>query len=384
MKRCTRLGMSWLLGSVTGAIGVPIVTASEEAHPPPATPVPADRNRDGQHDFDFELGTWEIHLQRRVHQLAGSNEWIRFDGTSVTKQVWNGRAQIEQFETDGAGGRIEGLTLRTYNPQAHQWNLYWANSKDGLVVPVQVGQFRNGRGEFYGYDTLNGRPILIRFLWSKTQTDTPHFEQSFSEDGGQSWEVNWITDQRRVNATAINPHPPAPALTASAGDQAAGTAAVRDGQHDFDPLIGRWTFRLKRRLRPLTGSNTWVDLQGSGTCARLWDGRANLDEVDLDGPSGHIQGLTLRLYDPRARQWRLYWANSKDGNLVAPQVGEFHDGRGDFYAPDTLNGRTILVRYEWSRLATPAPHFEQAFSNDGGQSWEVNWITDQTRMPGAD
>ncbi|HET9390776.1 MAG TPA: hypothetical protein VFO44_14100 [Steroidobacteraceae bacterium] len=384
MTRKPTAGMYLLLGSMTLAVHAPRSLAGGDAHTAPAVPIPADRNRDGQHDFDFELGTWEIHLQRRAQQLAGSNQWVRFDGTSVTQKVWNGRSQIEQFETDGAGGRIEGLTLRTYNPQTHQWNLYWANSKDGLVVPVQVGQFRNGRGEFYGYDTLNGRPILIRFLWTHTQTDTPHFEQSFSEDGGQTWEVNWITDQHRVSAAAINPHPAPPALAVDAGNKAAGAATARDGQHDFDPLIGHWTYHLKRRLHPLTGSSSWVDLKGTGECIRLWDGRADLDEVDLDGPSGRIEGLTLRLYDPQARQWRLYWANSKDGNLVAPQVGGFRDGRGEFYAPDTLDGRTILVRFGWSNMTTPTPHFEQAFSSDGGKSWEVNWITDQTRLPGAE
>jgi hypothetical protein len=154
--------------------------------------------RDGQHDFDFELGSWEIHLKKRLHPLTGSNEWVRFDGTSVTRKVWDGRAQIEEFETNGAAGHIEGLTLRLYNPQAHQWSLYWANSKDGVLVPPQIGEFRNGQGEFYAPDTLNGRTILVRFVWSKTSSSAPHFEQAFSDDGGKTWEVNWITDQTRL------------------------------------------------------------------------------------------------------------------------------------------------------------------------------------------
>ena len=155
--------------------------------------------RDGQHDFDFELGSWKIHLKRRLHPLTGSNTWIDFDGTSVTRKVWEGRSQIEEFETDGAGGHIEGLTLRLYNPQTHQWSLNWANAKDGTLVAPQVGQFKDGRGEFYGQDTLNGKLIYIRFIWSNTDSNTPHFEQSFSDDGGKTWEVNWITDQTRVN-----------------------------------------------------------------------------------------------------------------------------------------------------------------------------------------
>jgi hypothetical protein len=165
----------------------------------------ASAERDGQHDFDFELGTWKIHLKRRLNPLTGSNIWVEFDGTSVTRKLWDGRAQIEEFETDGAGGHIEGLTLRTYNPQTHQWSLCWANSKDGILVPPQIGQFKDGRGEFYAQDMLNGKPIFIRFIWSKTDTDVPHFEQSFSDDGGKTWEVNWITDQTRTTDTA-KPH----------------------------------------------------------------------------------------------------------------------------------------------------------------------------------
>jgi hypothetical protein len=159
----------------------------------------ASQEHDGQHDFDFELGHWKIHLKRRLHPLTGSNTWVDFDGTSATRKVWDGRAQIEEFETDGAGGHIEGLTLRTYNPQTHQWSLYWANSKDGVIVPPQIGQFKDGHGEFYGQDTLNGRLIYVRFIWSKTDSNMPHFEQSFSDDGGKSWEVNWITDQTRTS-----------------------------------------------------------------------------------------------------------------------------------------------------------------------------------------
>jgi hypothetical protein len=166
--------------------------------------------------------------------------------------------------------------------------------------------------------------------------------------------------------------------TARAGQQTAG--AERDGQHDFDHLIGKWKYHLKRRMNPLTGSNSWVDYEGSGECYKIWDGRANLDTIEVDGPTGHIEGLTLRLYNPKSRQWSLYWANSKDGTMGGPpQIGEFKDGRGEFYAQDTFNGRAIFIRYVWTNLTTDTPHFEQSFSADGGRTWEVNWITDQTR-----
>ncbi|HXN72367.1 MAG TPA: hypothetical protein VN861_07410 [Candidatus Acidoferrales bacterium] len=157
------------------------------------------------------------------------------------------------------------------------------------------------------------------------------------------------------------------------------TPVLRDGQHDFDPLIGAWKYHLKRRLNPLTGSDTWVEFEGTGICRKVWDG-ASLDQVELDGPNGHIEGLTLRVYNPQSHQWRLYWANKKVGISDPPQVGEFRNGRGEFFAQDTINGKTILIRFAWTNTTTDTPHFEQSFSDDGGKTWEVNWITDQTRV----
>jgi hypothetical protein len=154
----------------------------------------------------------------------------------------------------------------------------------------------------------------------------------------------------------------------------------RDGQRDFDPLIGAWKYHLKRRVHPLTGSDTWVEFGGKGVCTKVWDGRADMDTLVVDGPTGHIEGLTLRTYNPQSHQWSLYWANSKDGTVLPPQIGQFKDGRGEFYAQDTLNGKSILVRFVWTAMNTNSPHFEQSFSNDGGKTWEVNWITDQTRV----
>jgi hypothetical protein len=157
--------------------------------------------RDGQHDFDFELGHWKIHLKKLVHPLTGSTTWVEFDGTSVTRKVWNGRSQLEEFETDSPdGSHIEGMTLRLYDPQTHQWSLYWATSKSAAMGVPTIGKFKNGQGEFFDTEPAgpNGRTVLVRFIWSNTTTNMPHFEQSFSEDGGKTWEVNWITDQTRV------------------------------------------------------------------------------------------------------------------------------------------------------------------------------------------
>jgi hypothetical protein len=171
-----------------------------------------------------------------------------------------------------------------------------------------------------------------------------------------------------------------PSAKTAASETAAQQATPRDGQHDFDPLIGSWKYHLKRRLHPLTGSDSWVEYEGTGVCYKVWDGRAELDTVELDGPTGRIEGLTLRTYNPQSHQWSLYWANSKDGTVVPPQIGQFKDGRGEFYAQDTFNGKSIFVRFVWTGMTTSSPHFEQSFSDDGGKTWEANWITDQTRV----
>jgi len=169
--------------------------AAKKQLPAAKAPPPA---RDGQHDFDFEAGTWKIHLKQLQHPLTGSTSWIEFDGTSVTRHLWNGRAEIEEFETDGAAGHIEGMTLRLYSQEAHQWSLFWANSKDGKLDQPMVGEFNNkGIGEFYQQDAINGRTVLVRFIWSGITANTAHFEQAFSADGGKTWEVNWICELSR-------------------------------------------------------------------------------------------------------------------------------------------------------------------------------------------
>ena len=159
---------------------------------------PAARH-DGSHDFDFELGYWHIHLKKLLHPLSGSHDWVEYDGTTRTRSLWGRGADIEEFNVKGANGVIQGLTLRTYNPQSGQWSLYWSTPKLGQIGgPPNVGEFKDGVGYFYCWDTYNGRYVLQRFEWSRMTANSAHFEQSFSDDGGKTWEVNWITDQTRI------------------------------------------------------------------------------------------------------------------------------------------------------------------------------------------
>lgn len=154
--------------------------------------------RDGQRDFDFEIGTWKTSLKRRLRPLTGSTTWVEYEGTTVVRKVWNGRANLVELDVTGPAGRIEGLSLRLYNPESRQWSLNFSNSAGGTLSPPTIGEFKNGRGEFFNQETLNGRAIFVRFIISCSNLNTCHFEQVFSDDGGKTWEVNWIATDTRV------------------------------------------------------------------------------------------------------------------------------------------------------------------------------------------
>ena len=159
---------------------------------------PAFAQRDGQHDFDFEIGTWKTHLRRLQRPLSGSTTWVEYEGTSVVTKVLDGRANLVELKVDGPAGRIEGLSLRLYNPQSRQWSLNFANINSGTLTPPTVGEFKDGRGEFYNQDTYNNRAILVRFVIIKITPDQYRFEQSFSDDFGKTWELNWIATDTRL------------------------------------------------------------------------------------------------------------------------------------------------------------------------------------------
>lgn len=148
--------------------------------------------RDGQNDFDFSIGTWKTELSRLVNPLTGSSEWVEYEGTSVVREIWNGRANLVELDVDGPAGRIEGLSLRLYNPQSRQWSLNYSNVNGGTMSPPVIGEFKNGRGEFFGQETFNGRAIFVKFVITNITTDSWRFEQFFSDDGGKTWEANWI------------------------------------------------------------------------------------------------------------------------------------------------------------------------------------------------
>lgn len=157
--------------------------------------------RDGRHDFDFELGTWRTRLRRLEHPLSGSTRWLEYEGTSVVRAIWGGKANLVELVADGPAGRIEALSLRLYDPASRQWSLNFASPASGTLGPPSIGEFRDGRGEFHSQETFDGRSILVRFLVTDVTPDSCRFEQSFSDDGGRTWELNWVAVDTRIGAS---------------------------------------------------------------------------------------------------------------------------------------------------------------------------------------
>ncbi|QWF77581.1 hypothetical protein [Amycolatopsis sp. CA-230715] len=147
--------------------------------------------------------------------------------------------------------------------------------------------------------------------------------------------------------------------------------------HDFDFLHGRWAVANRKLSKPLTGSDDWEEFDGVAECRPHFGGAANIDEISFPGKG--FSGLTLRLFAPETGQWSLYWANSRDGALLPPVTGDFADGEGWFYGDDEHEGTPVRVSFRWSDITGTTARWEQAFSIDGGTTWEPNWVMELTR-----
>ncbi|HEX4160232.1 MAG TPA: hypothetical protein VHY79_17335 [Rhizomicrobium sp.] len=192
--------------SKTHLIAAGLVTSLAATAPAAAAPFAGDvaatidPTHDGAHDFDFLIGDWKAHLRRLPDRLVGSNKWIEYDGISNHHKLLDSNANFEQFEVWSADRtqHIKAQTLRLYNPVSHQWSIYLVHLDDGVLdIPPVTGQFTGRRGEFYDQEVWKGRAILVRYVWLDLSPHAARMEQSFSPDGGKSWEVNWICELSR-------------------------------------------------------------------------------------------------------------------------------------------------------------------------------------------
>jgi hypothetical protein len=162
-----------------------------------ATPLAA-QPRDGGHDFDPEFGNWTLHIKRLMHPLAHASDWVTYDGTKIVTPIWGGKADIAEVKADGQAGHLHFIALRLYDPASHQWNLNFASAGAGVFGTPLYGEKRGGGIEFIGPDTFHGRSILVRFVSHEEDHDHASSEQYFSDDGGHTWELNWINAYTRV------------------------------------------------------------------------------------------------------------------------------------------------------------------------------------------
>jgi hypothetical protein len=373
MSSIWRIAILCVVLCLTGR--APDARAAEPTHPtavvPPPTPL-----RDGLHDMDFAVGAWKEHTYRLKNPLTGSTTWSELDGYSIVRPLMSGHANLAEYEGDGPNGHLTLLSLRIYDSASQQWKMNFSTPARGALWPTPlIGRFVEGRGELYSQDDIDGRAILVRFVFTHASPTTMRSEQAYSVDGGKTWEVNWIDVLTRLSEGE------AARLIAQRAAQFASTpeAAGSEAQHAFDFDFGTWKTHIARRTKPLSGSDTWTPYDGTRVVHKLWNGRANLVEITADGPAGHIEGIGLRLYNPQSHQWSLNFASRFVETMGVPMVGEFKHGRGEFIDQETFNDRQILVRNVWSDITPDGSKFDQAFSPDGGKTWESNWTTTDTR-----
>lgn len=155
---------------------------------------------DGQHDFDFNIGVWRTHILRTLDPFKAGSETIELNGIVTIRKVWDGRASLEEIEADGPKGHWEALSLFLYNPQAHQWSRSFVNARDPVVSGAFVGSFKDGRGELFQQDTVDGRGILVRGVFSDIRPDTHTYIESYSDDGGTTWHTALVAHLTRDHA----------------------------------------------------------------------------------------------------------------------------------------------------------------------------------------
>ncbi len=196
MKR-SNLYTVGLLGVVIGCLALahPATVSAETAQ------VPVAAQRDGQHDFDFNIGFWRTHIKRVLDPFSDVTKFIELNGTVTVRKVWDGRAQLEEIEADGPKGHWEALTLFLYNPSAHQWSQSFVNSKVGTLSlsSTNVGEFKNDRVVLVGQDnTVSDKTILVRAVWSDIKSDSHQYEEWYSNDAGTTWVLSFVANLTRV------------------------------------------------------------------------------------------------------------------------------------------------------------------------------------------
>jgi hypothetical protein len=314
-------------------------------------------------DWQWLVGNWDVWHRRLKERLAGSNDWEEFAGRSACWLTMGGLGTIDDNIVELPGETYRGLGIRAYDPATGKWAIWWLDGRNpARFDPPVLGGFDGDVGTFIGRDTFKGRPITMRFRWREIHGKRPWWEQAFSTDDGASWEViwrNWFT------RTAAEPTP---------------LPRLADAPRDFDFLAGRWNVRHRRLRQRLVGSDEWDEFGGSFVNWPVLGGHGNVGDNVMEFPSGKVRGVGFRTWDPATKQWLSWWLDRRTpGTIASPVRGGFADGVGTFVGDDTLDGRPIKTRVQWTRITKRSARWEQACSADGGATWELNWTSDFTR-----
>jgi hypothetical protein len=311
------------------------------------------------HDWQWLVGNWDVRHRRLKERLVGSTQWEEFGGKSALWLTMGGIGTIDDNIIDLPGGSYRGLTLRAFDPKINKWSIWWLDARQPTRIdPPVLGAFKGEVGTFIGRDTYKDRPIIVRFRWNDIHGSRPWWEQAFSPDEGSTWEVNW---RNYFTRTDSEPSP----LPESAG-----------APRDWGFLVGDWTVRHRRLRTRLSGNNVWDEFGGTLRNWPVLGGYGSVSDNVMDFPTGTVRGVGLRAYDPATQQWSSWWIDTRNPSMVGtPLRGTFAQGIGTFIGDDSLNGRSIKTRVQWSEVTAHSTRWEQASSADGGQTWETNWIS---------
>jgi len=316
------------------------------------------------HAFDYQIGTWRVHVARLLNPGAAAARWTHYDGTHTVMPLLSARANIGVLEITGPLGPIEGLQLRLFDPQTQRWNLSFASGSDGELQAPSTGRFAGDRGTFFSSERIAGRSALVRTQTLVQNASTYRDIISYSTDNGTSWQPLWIASYVKVATGTSSP-----------------AVAATKSQHDFDFQVGDWHAQLARLADRLHGSHAWRNYDGTLVVRRLWNGRANVGVLEVRSGKDCIESILLRTFDPQTGQWRDYGGNPASGSVgIPPTLGRFSDGRGELYDRETFGGRPIVVRGVFDEITGQSSRFVQSFSSDGGKSWEPNLIVHFRRV----
>jgi hypothetical protein len=316
-----------------------------------------------QRDWQWLEGSWDVSHRRLQKRLANDTHWDEFSGKSTVWLTMRGLGTIDDNILQLPGGVYRAAGIRAFDPKAGKWLIWWLDGRNPTQIdPPVLGRFNGDEGEFIGDDTLNGKPIVVRFRWHETRSKRPHWDQAFSSDGGKTWEINWTNAFTRTSPTPIS------------------LQLINTHPQDFDFLVGSWRVKHRRLRKRLVGDQEWDTFGGTLINWPVLGGHGNVGDNVMEFPTGVVRGVGIRAFDPARGQWSSWWLDGRSPSEIGkPLRGRFENGVGTFLSDEMLDDRRIFNRVIWSGISAQAARWEQASSLDG-QNWEINWVSDFTRV----